>query len=234
MDDWTELAALRGHERTICAVSWSPDGKRLASGARDNSIRIWNVESRQEEHCIADNGDVVHCVVWLPDGLQLAAAVGPTVRLWNVSDWETNTVVATHQQSVLSLAASPNGQYLASGGYESHIVVYDLISETEIILPTLITATWSLAFSPDGHFLLAGTGRGGPSIWQLHAAQRRIEPVRFGIESSGTQREAFLDPTSKIIGDGFGRRWPATPSKRASGFRVLLQVLSRKLPRGSA
>ncbi len=39
----TVLATYSGHMEAVFSVAFSPDGKRLASGARDRSIRLWNL-----------------------------------------------------------------------------------------------------------------------------------------------------------------------------------------------
>ena len=35
----------QGHTSPVTSVAWSPDGRQLASGSRDNSIRVWDAES---------------------------------------------------------------------------------------------------------------------------------------------------------------------------------------------
>ena len=212
--DWTEMACLRGHVSTVCAVSWSLDGLRLVSGARDNSIRIWNIASQQEETRSPDNGDVVRSVVWLPDNKRVAAAVGKAVRTWRVEDWKPEGELAVHESGVLILAVSPDGRFLASSGYSADVLVSDLNTGEVTMRSSARGVVWALSFSPDGRFLLGGTGRGGPSIWQVCAAEERLEPIRTGMERSETQRTVLLDPAGETLvtvseGDHRIRLWDA-------------------------
>jgi hypothetical protein len=68
------LATFKGHSKGIPALSWSPDGKRLASGADDKTLVIWNTESGIAEAVIFDHRGDVDCVAWHPDGEMLATS----------------------------------------------------------------------------------------------------------------------------------------------------------------
>ncbi len=37
-----------GHNRSVKSVTFSPDGKYLASGSADNTVKLWSVESQKE------------------------------------------------------------------------------------------------------------------------------------------------------------------------------------------
>jgi WD40 repeat protein/serine/threonine protein kinase len=68
----------------VYAVSFSPDGTRLAAGCRDNSIRLIDVASRQQVAELHGHTDYVHAVAWSPDGTRLVSGSGDfTVRIWD-------------------------------------------------------------------------------------------------------------------------------------------------------
>jgi WD40 repeat protein len=68
-------ATLKGHRDSVADVAFSPDGKTLASGSYDKTIKLWNVATGKELATLIEDWDPVHCVAFSPDGKTLAAAV---------------------------------------------------------------------------------------------------------------------------------------------------------------
>ena len=76
---------LGGHANTVSAVSFSPDGKRLATASRDNTVKLWNSATGQEIKTLTGHTDWVRAVSFSPDGKRLAtASADKTVRLWRL------------------------------------------------------------------------------------------------------------------------------------------------------
>lgn len=62
----------RGHGGRVTSVAWSPDGKRLATGSVDETVKIWDAVTGKELLTLNGPGSAVTCVAWSPDGKQLA------------------------------------------------------------------------------------------------------------------------------------------------------------------
>ncbi|MFG1914789.1 protein kinase [Micromonospora sp. NPDC048898] len=84
--DRTAMATVPGHTRGIEVLSFSPDGKTLASGGRDGVVKLWDVASRQHTADLkfGDYGSVDY-VVFSPQGDSIAVLGGLRVMMWRLS-----------------------------------------------------------------------------------------------------------------------------------------------------
>jgi WD40 repeat protein len=68
-------------------VSWSPDGRLLATASSDRTAKIWDAATGRLEHTVTGHRGIVYAVAFSPDGRLLATASGDrTVRIWPVPD----------------------------------------------------------------------------------------------------------------------------------------------------
>lgn len=79
---------LKGHKKGITALTFSSDGKRLASGSYDGSVMLWDVKTAKAMHTIAvgkEEGEPITCLKFAPDGSTLATLISDgAVSFWDV------------------------------------------------------------------------------------------------------------------------------------------------------
>jgi WD40 repeat protein len=81
------LASVHGHLNAAFGLGFSPDGRRLisASGGRE-SVKLWDVETKQELLTLSGAGSLLLSAAWNPDGDVIVA--GPPWQAWRAPSWE--------------------------------------------------------------------------------------------------------------------------------------------------
>jgi uncharacterized protein with WD repeat len=197
---WREVATLRGHWNLVESVTFSPDGKFLASGSRDTTVKVWAVGSWREVATLRGHGDVVYSVSFSPDGKFLASGGGDaTVKVWAVGSWR-EVATLRHGSSVWSVTFSPDGKFLASGSWGGTVKVWEVGSWREV------TTLWkhgnwaySVSFSPDGKFLALGSGHNTVKVWEV-GSWREVATLRHG----SSVWSVTFSPDGKFLASGSG------------------------------
>ena len=77
------VKTLERHSDMVTSVCFSPDGKQLASGSWDSTVRLWDAETGACVRTLEGHGDAVDSVCFSPDGRTLASgSEDMTARVW--------------------------------------------------------------------------------------------------------------------------------------------------------
>ena len=131
-------AILKGHRNTVMGLSWSPDGKRLVSGATDNTIRIWNLQDTDEKPAILKSPyRIVSHVDFINDGAQiLSAGGGDEALVWDAESGEIVATMPGHGKSARHMQLSSDGKALLTQDFEGIVRIWK-------------TQDWSLSATHD-------------------------------------------------------------------------------------
>ena len=123
---YQEISLLTGQSE-IFSIAFSPDGKTIASGCYDGTIRLWDLGTGTHKTRLTTYKVSVNSVAFSPDGRTLACGSDDgTVRLWDAHTGEHKKTLTGHIFWVTSLAFSPNGKTLASGSLDSTVLLWEL------------------------------------------------------------------------------------------------------------
>ncbi|MBW4522204.1 MAG: TIR domain-containing protein [Scytolyngbya sp. HA4215-MV1] len=203
-----EKNTLKGHQDWVGSLSYSPNGKTIASGSSDKTIKLWDAATGKLLHTLEGHQNPVWSVSYSPDGKTIASgSFDKTVKLWDVATGKLLHTLEGHQDRVTSISYSPDGKTIVSGSFDKTVKLWD--AATGKLLRTLQEhqdPIWSVSYSPDGKTIASGSFDKTIKLWDaatgkllntLQGHQDGVTSIRYSPDGKTISSGSF-DKTIKL------------------------------------
>ena len=152
----------------VSSLSYSLDGKTLASGHSDGNIRIWDVDTGELLKMLEAHVSGIENISFHPDGKTLASSgrLDGTIRIWDANTGELLHTLIGHTGWIHNFSFSPNGEMLASASHDETLRIYDATTGEHLSTLTGHTgAVYSVSFHPNGRTIASVSEDSTLRIW---------------------------------------------------------------------
>jgi len=190
---------LYGHsDDEAVSIAVNHDGKMIASGSRDGTIRLWNIKTKKQiGKPLTGHNNGVNSVAFSPNGKKLVSGGNDhTVGLWNIKTQELLSKLTEHSGSVSSVAFSPDGKIIASGSWDWNIRLWDADTLKPLGKPLMAgDEVTKIIISADNKMLISLSFEDNMiSLWDIESRKQIDE-----LECSSSNNDIFLSPNGKIL-----------------------------------
>ena len=148
----TTFVVYKAHTDQVYTLGWTPIGNYIASGGKDDKVRVWRPTSPvgSDQYVFLGQSGSVNALTWSPDGKLIASGGSDMqVLVWDALSGNLSAAYRGHKKFIRTVAWSPDGRFIASGGDDNTVQVWEAATGTHIYTYTGHTGMiWSVAWFP--------------------------------------------------------------------------------------
>lgn len=161
-------------KRSVTAVAFFPDGKRLLMANRNGVLQIWNIRDNQVAAPLPGHSGVIESFAFSNNGQLFATGSWDrTARLWSASTGHELQTIRGHGDVVNSVSFSSNGDYLITGAFDHRVKIWDIVNTpVSPRPPDGVQHYFATAFSAVNDLLAVGIDRDDHvKLWDLSSGR---------------------------------------------------------------
>jgi WD40 repeat protein len=169
---WTQTPSLvipKGHTSGITSVCFSNDGKRILTGSRDFTAKIWDLNAHELHTFMLDNE--VQAIAFSPGGDSvLTGSTDGKIKLWKISG-ELLKTMSGHTNYITSVAFSPDGKTFLSASKDATARIWNATGKAIQIFKHSKSVN-SAVFAKNGKSVLTGSDDKTAILWNLNGTKK--------------------------------------------------------------
>ncbi|KIO28061.1 hypothetical protein M407DRAFT_231284, partial [Tulasnella calospora MUT 4182] len=198
--------SLTVHDGLVQCLCLSLDGRVIARGYRDGTIRLWDIHAERGLDQLLTGHDRAVSNIWFsPDDRVIAStSYDRTVRLWDVQTGsQLGQLLTDHYDATCSVKVSfaPDSRVLASGSGDNAVRLWDTRTGRQLGEPLTghDREVRCVCFSPDGRVLASGSGDKTIRLWDTQTRSQLGGPLTG---HDGTVCSVCFAPDSRVVASG--------------------------------